>query len=171
MCYYIDHCVCKIGLFKIKIKLVKNLKRYNRHEDAVCASWESCVRALCVPWARCEHAAATACALWKSHGRCKDAVGTLCGRCRDALRTLCTRYNWQIWGVFRGDPTARWHGFKTLYKRCGIAVWCDRGFTTCIFCILLSFKISSCCLNMKVFNIYFISNNKKVDFLNLNMIS
>ena len=73
---------------------------------------------MCALCARCQHAAATACALWKRHGRCKDAVGTLCTRYTDTLIFL---------GVFRGDPTARLHGFRTLYKHCGIAVWCDRG--------------------------------------------
>jgi len=45
----IDHYICKIELLK---KKSKNLKRYIRREDAVCA-----------PYARHEHAAATACAL------------------------------------------------------------------------------------------------------------
>jgi len=34
--------------------------------------------------------------------------------------------------VFLGDPTARWHGFRTLNKRYDNAVWCDRGFNRCI---------------------------------------
>jgi len=51
-----------------------------------------------------------------------DAVGTLWGRCVHAITD-----------IFRGDPTARWHGFRTLYKRCGIAVWCDRGFMILLY--------------------------------------
>jgi len=63
-----------------------------------------------------------------------DAVKTLWERRVDAVGTLWGRYvhaitdKFDILGVFRGDPTARWHGFRTLYKRCGNAGWCDRGF-------------------------------------------
>ena len=53
----------------------------------------------------------------------KDAVKTLWERRVDAVGTLLI-----FLGVFRSDPTVRCHGFRTLYKRCGIAVWCDRGF-------------------------------------------
>jgi len=59
--------------------------------------------------------------LWE---RRVDAVWTLWGRCVHAITD-----NFDILGVFHGDPTARWHGFRTLYKRCGNAVWCDRGLT------------------------------------------
>ena len=91
----------------------------------MCARREN---AVCAPCTRCEHAAATACALWKRQERCKDAVGRLCALCRDVVYTLWLT-NLIFLGVFRSDHTARWHGFKTLYKRCGIAVWCDRGLT------------------------------------------
>ena len=79
-------------------KSVKNLKHYNRREDAVC-----------VPWERCEHAAATACALWKRHGRCKDAVGTSCGRCKDAVGTL--------WGCCVHALTDKFDIFRCISRR------------------------------------------------------
>jgi len=60
--------------------------------------------------------------LWE---RRVDAVGTLWGRC---VHVITGKFDILIfWGVFRGDPTARWQVFRTLYKRCGIAVWYDRG--------------------------------------------
>jgi len=110
-----------------------NLKRYNRREDAVCAPWERCVRAACAPCARRERAVNT---LQQLLARCKnvmDAVKTLWERREDAIGTLWGRCvhaitgKFDILGVFSGDPTASWHGFRTLYKRCGNAVWCDRG--------------------------------------------
>jgi len=57
--------------------------------------------------------------LWE---RRVDAVWTLWGRC---VHAITGKFN--TLGVFRGDPTARWQVLRTLYKRCGIAVWCDRG--------------------------------------------
>ena len=42
--------------------------------------------------------------------------------------TLCTRYYWQIWYFYTYIMAASQRVFRTLYKRCGIAVWCDRGF-------------------------------------------
>jgi len=109
----IDHYVCKIGLRKNKIKISKKLNAIIAVRT-LCARRENDVFAPC---ARCEHAAATACALWKRLRLCKDAVGTSCGRCRDAVRTLCDAITdtFDILGVFRGDPTARWHGFRTLH--------------------------------------------------------
>jgi len=68
--------------------------------------------------------------------RCVDAVGTRWGRCVQAITG-----NFDILGVFRGDPTARWQVFGTLYRRCGIAVWCDRGFRKKEY--LLSYVIST----------------------------
>jgi len=61
-----------------------------------------------------------------------EAMKTLWERRVDAVGTLLWRYVHAITGkfdildVFRGD---RWQMFRTLYKRCGIAVWCDRDFT------------------------------------------
>ena len=85
------------------------------------------------------------CALWTRCNNClrenvTDAVKTLRELCVDAVVTLWGRCvhaitdKFDILGVFHGDPTTRWHGFRTLYKRCGIAVWCDRGFTYCNVC-------------------------------------
>jgi len=54
-------------------------------------------------------------------GYAQDVVWTLWGRCVHAMTGEI-----DILGVFRGDPTARWQVLWTLYKRCGIAVWCDR---------------------------------------------
>ena len=93
----------------------------------MCAPWERCerrVRALNTLQqllARCENVIDAVKTLWE---RRVDAVGTLWGRCVHAKTD-----KFDILGVFRGDPTARWHGLRTLYKRCGIAVWCDRGLT------------------------------------------
>jgi len=69
------------------------------------------------PWERCVRAVNT---LQQLLARRKDAMGKSCERWRDAVGTLCTLYNWQfdILGVFRGDPTARWQVFRRLYKRC-----------------------------------------------------
>ena len=63
--------------------------------------------------------------LWE---RRVDAVGTLWGRC---LHAITGKFDILCVHVFRGDPTARWQVLKTLYKRCDIAVWCDRGFISC----------------------------------------
>jgi len=126
----------------------------------VCEPWERCVRAVSAPCARCEHAAATACALWKRHGRCKDAMGTLFGRCRDTVRTFYIHAitdTFYILGVFRGDPTARWHGFRTLYKRCGNAVWCDRGFTWLAQFCLLGNLVMSCNICLYIVLMYLFS--------------
>jgi len=94
-----------------------------RREDAVCAPWARRVRAentLKQLLARCKNVMDAVKTLWE---RRVDAVGTLWGRCVHAITD-----KFDILGVFRGNPTACWHGFGTLYKRCGIAVWCDRGF-------------------------------------------
>jgi len=97
-----------------------------RRENAVCAPWARRLRAvntLRELLARCENVMDAVKTMWK---RCVGAVGTLWGRCVHAITG-----KFDILGVFRGDPTARWHSFRTLcpYKRCGNAVWCDRGFT------------------------------------------
>ena len=63
-----------------------------------------------------------------------DAIQTLWGRPMDVVGMLWGRFvhaitgKFDILGVFCGDHTARWHIFSTLYKRCGIVVWCDSGF-------------------------------------------
>jgi len=96
-----------------------------RRENAVCAQWARRVRAvntLQQLLACCKNVMDAVKTLWE---RCVDAVWTLWGRCVHAMTD-----KFDILGVFRGDPTARWYGFRTLYKRCGIAVWCDRGFIT-----------------------------------------
>jgi len=36
--------------------------------------------------------------------------------------------NFDMFSHFRGDPKTPWQIFWTLYKRCGIAIWCERGF-------------------------------------------
>jgi len=93
-----------------------------RRENGVCAPWARRVRAvntLQQLLARCENFMDVVKTLWE---RRVNAVGTLWGRCVHAITDKL------FLGVFRGDPTARWHGFRTLYKRCGIAVWFDRGF-------------------------------------------
>ena len=125
----IDHCVCKIGLLKIKIKSKTTLNAIialrtlcARRENDVCAPWARRVRAvntLQQLLARSENVMDVVKTLWE---RRVDAVGTLWGRCVYAITG-----KFDILGVFCGDTTARWHGFRTLYKRCGNAVWCDRG--------------------------------------------
>jgi len=60
--------------------------------------------------------------LWE---RRKDAIGTLWGHCVHAITG-----NFDILNVFRGDPTARWQVFRTMYKRCVIAIWSDKGLAT-----------------------------------------
>jgi len=92
------------------------------------------MRTLCAPWERCGRAVNTLQQLLARLRSVMDAVktlwerrvgaeGTLWGRCVHAITDT-----FDILGVFRGDPTARlvrW--FRTLNKRCGIAVLCDRG--------------------------------------------
>jgi len=84
------------------------------------------VIALRTLYARREHAAATSCVMdaiktpWE---RRVDAVGTLWG---SGVHPISGKLDSKI-DVFRVDPTVRWQVFRTLYKRCGIAVWCDRG--------------------------------------------
>jgi len=78
-----------------------------------------CENTVCAPWSRWSNCLDAVKTLWE---RRVDAVGTLWGCCVHAITG-----KFDILGVFCGDPTARWHGFRTLYKRCGIAVWCDRG--------------------------------------------
>ena len=93
-----------------------------RRENAVCAPWARRVRAvntLQQLLARYENVMDAVKTLWE---RCMEAVGTLWGRCVHAITD-----KFDILGVFRGDPTARWHGLRTLYTCCVIAVWCDRG--------------------------------------------
>jgi len=72
----------------MKKKNEKKLKRYYRPEDAVCAPWERCVRAV-----------NTLQQLLARGENVMDALKTLWERRVDAVRTLCTRYNWQIWYV------------------------------------------------------------------------
>jgi len=50
---------------------------------------------------------------------------TSCRRCEDVVYTLVLA---KLIGVFRSDPTAHRQVFRTMYKLCGITVWCDRGF-------------------------------------------
>jgi len=91
----------------------------------MCAPWARRVRAvntLQQLLARCKNVLDAVKKLWE---RRIDAVVTLWGRCEHAITG-----KFDILGVFRGDSTARLHGFRTLYKRCAIAVWCDRGFTS-----------------------------------------
>ena len=105
-------------------KSVKNLKHYNRREDAVC-----------VPWERCEHAAATACALWKRHGRCKDAVGTSCGRCKDAVGTLwgcCVHALTDKFDIFRCISRPSHNAYMVL-ECCTNAVASPFGVTGALF--------------------------------------
>jgi len=90
---------------------------------ARCANASNAVQTLCNRLER--HAAAFVLSMLRV--RAVNTMQQLLARCENVT---CTRYYWQIWYIFRrfyGDPTARWHGFRTLYKRCGIAVWCDRG--------------------------------------------
>jgi len=54
-----------------------------------------------------------------------NVVWTLWGRCVHAITG-----KFDVLDEFRGDPTARWQVFRTLYKRCGIAVFRDKGLTT-----------------------------------------
>jgi len=61
-----------------------------------------------------------------------DAIKTLWKRlvdARDAVRrpVHAITGKFDIIGVFRGDPTARRQVFITLYKRCGITLWCHKG--------------------------------------------
>jgi len=55
--------------------------------------------------------------------RLVDAVGTLWG---SGVHAISGKLDSKI-DVFRVDPTVCWQVFRMLYKRCGIAVWCDRG--------------------------------------------
>jgi len=122
----IDDYVCKIGLLKKKnsknIYKIAVWRLCARRENAVCASWARRVRVvntLQQLLALCKN-------VMDAVKMCGNVVWTLCGRGEDVVYTLWLG-NLIFLGVFRGDPTARWHGFRTLYKRCGIAVGCDMG--------------------------------------------
>jgi len=70
---------------RVTQKKEKNLRRYNRLEDAVCAPWERCVRAvntLQQLLARCKNVMDAEKTPWE---RRVDAVGTLWGRCVHAI--------------------------------------------------------------------------------------
>jgi len=64
--------------------------------------------------ARCENVMDAVKTLWE---RLVDAVGTLWGRCVHAVT-----------GKFDMFRLISRRSHRTLYKRCGNAVWCDRGF-------------------------------------------
>jgi len=82
----------------------------------LCARRARAVNTLQQLLTRCENVMDAVKTLWE---RCVDVVGTLWGRCVHAIDDK--------FDIFRCIPKARWHGFRTLYKRCGNAVWCDRG--------------------------------------------
>ena len=60
---------------------------------------------------------------WERH---VDAVGTLLGRCVHAITGII-----DIFRRILRRPHSALTCFRTLYKRCGFAVWCDRGFMCC----------------------------------------
>jgi len=94
--------------------------------------WERCERALYTP----KHAVNT---MQQLLARCRSVMYTIKAQrenCEDVVYTLLLA-NLIYLCVYRGDPTARWQVFRTLYKRCGIAVCCDRGFWHICFSSLL----------------------------------
>jgi len=91
-------------------------------------------------YARCVRAVNTLQQLLARRRSVMDAIRTLCERRVDAVGTLRGRFVHAITGkfdVFRRisrRPHSALTGFQNAtYKRCGIAVWCDRGLTAYIY--------------------------------------
>jgi len=122
-----------IAKFNYSSPLSNIFKRYDRRKNTMCVLWERYVRAVRTLCARRERVVNTLQQLLARSRSLMEAIKRLWdrGRCMDAVKTLCTRYNWQIRFFRRVSrrPHCALTGFKTLYKRCGIAVWCDRGLT------------------------------------------
>jgi len=82
---------------------------------------------VCAPWARRVRAVNTLQQQVARRSNVIDAIKTLCGSCRNvicyadinlslAVGTNAITGKLDILGVFRGDPTARWQVFRTLYN-------------------------------------------------------
>ena len=103
---------------------------------------------MCAPWTRCSNCLRAVEASWTLQRRCGTVVQTLWGRCVHAITG-----KFDIFGAFHGDPTARWQVYRTLYTRCDIAVWCDRGFkwVKCTYQIRLFYSRRKWSLLLNIF--------------------